>query len=364
MPVQLRCKCGAVFKPERPSASGEVRCPTCRRGFRLSPEKLRAVFGEGDATSSERPWSPELDPPAWLPASPITADPVDPPPASPAVNPLAPLVDYSQESARRFRAKFDLLTDDEPLPPYRTFARDCRDAWAYPFWSVGNAFVFCILVAVTVLLHPRGLLGGFYLTLYFRVAVYILISGLLCGFYFSIVCSTIKNSNDLPELITPDWAHNAPRSLSSFLGSAAVAFLPAVLTSLLCRWAVLPSSWMGLMPLWIVLGAFLLPITLLLFALEAPATLYRPDQIVRTIGRTLLPYLAVWLVVLAFAVVQIMVDFPFAHGWLGLNARQPPWSWLGFGGLRVLAVYLAVVAMRVIGLYYLHYRRRFAIVLE
>ncbi len=323
----------------------------------LPPDRLKEALREDPASPADTP-HPGLEPLDCPPAKPVAEA------TGPGHPQTPPPLDYPQRPTLPGWSRHTLLTDEEPLPPHRTFAKDYRDAFAYPFWSIGNAFTFCVVAAVAVWLYPRSLYAGFSPMLYAKPLAYGVIAGWLWGFYFSVVTATTKDSDDLPDLLPDPLISTALHSLVRYLGAAAVAFLPAALNFLLCRGEILPPAAETLLPLWIALGAFLLPISLLLFAFEMPAAFYRPDRILRTIWRTFLPYVAIWPVVLAHALAQIIAYFPSGQAWLGWTAADPPWCWLGETGCRLSATYLALVAMRVIGLYYLHHRHRFAVVAE
>jgi hypothetical protein len=103
----------------------------------------------------------------------------------------------------------------------------------------------------------------------------------------------------------------------------------------------------GVLAVLLLLGLFLWPMTVLCFALGGVSCLGRLDLLVVTIAKTLPVYL---LTVLLVNGVDLIVTFFTPDG---------PFSGPTFLH-RVVQVYADIFAMRVIGLYYAHFKRRFA----
>jgi hypothetical protein len=117
------------------------------------------------------------------------------------------------------------------------------------------------------------------------------------------------------------------------------------------------------------LGIFLWPMMLILFALHSLNSLARLDLVFLTIARTFAAYLAIWLLLLLVAVLMYLPAALWLLSLLNVQTITQPVFLQGRDivikiGLALFQTYLMLVAMRIIGLYYLHFKRRFAIVME
>jgi hypothetical protein len=119
--------------------------------------------------------------------------------------------------------------------------------------------------------------------------------------------------------------------------------------------------------LWMALGVFIFPLFLLIIALGSTDSLVRADLICVTIVRTILPYIAMWLTLIVVYLVKIVPAVGTLLMQLGVQITlptMPEFGWVGVVAIQVVNVYMALVAMRIIGVYYLHFHRRFALVIE
>ena len=104
------------------------------------------------------------------------------------------------------------------------------------------------------------------------------------------------------------------------------------------------------------LAAFLWPIAVLMAALGGLGCFMRPDMIARTIARTFVPY------VVTFALTGAAVGITYYAEHVVQNSAPV------FGGspivtaiaLTLVEVYFTTVAMQCVGLYYYHFKGRFA----
>ncbi|MBU0639249.1 MAG: hypothetical protein KKB50_10330 [Planctomycetes bacterium] len=103
-------------------------------------------------------------------------------------------------------------------------------------------------------------------------------------------------------------------------------------------------------------GTFLWPMVILIVAVGGIPGLLRIDLIVRTIFRTFPAYLC------TVVLVYVALAIPVVYAMSGLALTQPSLSGLLLLGFfaRGFEIYAMIVAMRVIGLYYHHFKRRFA----
>jgi hypothetical protein len=95
--------------------------------------------------------------------------------------------------------------------------------------------------------------------------------------------------------------------------------------------------------------------------------LLRPDLVFLTIIRTILPYLSVWLMLLLVLTARMAATSSALLAKVGLGQIIPDLTELGVVGglvLQAIETYLMIVSMRIVGLYYLHFKKRFAIGME
>ena len=114
--------------------------------------------------------------------------------------------------------------------------------------------------------------------------------------------------------------------------------------------------------LWFAGGIFIWPMFVMLFAFEEWKQAYRIDLIITTICRAALPYVSLWFILLLVGAMSILPFLFPVFERLGININVDLLSGTGFVGamlMQALDVYLTIVAMRQIGLYYLHFRNRF-----
>ena len=371
MAIHVNCKCGRTLRFHAAKAGKKFACPYCGQAF-------RAAAAAGQSTSpTEHSSAAELHPaatPSSLDPQPanlddeLLMDSLQAPPAAVEVEGLTiePLK-YAQEEDpnRKTRSnRWDIVSG-----PNQSFWSDALTSFAYPVRSTDNCIsCFVILVAsgmsiflrFTVIMGPMGLLFGI-LGLFF-------LYGYLAALYFNVIHETSAGSDDLPGFLGENGvADDIIYPAFKFLGAIAVALGPSVILSIAIYFGWVPASWSIMHPIWLAVGAFLLPISLLLFAFDTPGLLLRPDLIALLVFRTFLPYLSIWLVLSLVAALfvftilgpeffggnkPIMGSGSFASG-LGLTLF-----------ITLLRTYLLLVAMRIIGLYYLHFKKRFPFAME
>ena len=90
---------------------------------------------------------------------------------------------------------------------------------------------------------------------------------------------------------------------------------------------------------------------------------------INTVLRTILPYLIIWIMLL-LGLAVIILSSAYAAALFDNSGVPKKYFFLSGGGfamdlgIRLLELYLWLVTMRVIGLYYHHYKQKFAFVLE
>ncbi len=391
MALRIKCKCGTSLKISTKLAGKRVDCPNCAKPFRIPIEKFKAAAQAAKRKAAQRtaeakqaappePMPAELDiQPANLDIEPaefkyeksgvLNGFSVDatqaetaalPPTAVPVTSPT-PVTSYAGDP-RRQASYAQNAAGDAIEDPKRGFWADAFRSFIYPFRGVNNTVVFLIVAAITCLTIPLGWLGCFGL-----VGIFI-IFGWLCSFYLSVISETAAGSEDLPGIkMEGGFLDDIIKPMFKYIGAFAVGLAPAAILSSLLVAGVLPASAAYLAPVWWLMGAFLVPVCLLLFSFDALGMIVRLDLIFLTIIRTILPYLAMWLMLALVLFASFVTSGAEFLTRLGLENLYIDSAVLGIAGLIVftaLDVYLHIVAMRIIGLYYLHFKRRFAIVME
>lgn len=388
MKLRIRCKCGRVLGVPSNMAGRKLTCPQCEKPFRIPAEQFAAAArkvasanavgggaseGGSSATVRRAVTAPvpavrnvkEIPEPVALDVEPVDLD-VDapmPPPGVPSVVVVETDVHLDYAAGEDAGQTALHTAERDPIrPPEHGYWADALSAFIYPAWSVGNAANFAFIAIFIGLAIPIGLipLFGPFLGLIWQVFLF----GWLASVYLSVVQDTASGSRDMPGIRMADgFFEDIAKPAFKFIGSFAVAFFPAIVYGLLIAFGVsLPGA---LLPVPLVLGVFFWPLIMLMFAFGALHTLTRIDLLVRTILRSFLPYVATWLMLLIVA--GLMLTTTGALGLLGLTLTSLETLMAAVGVQLVLEIfqtYLMLVAMRMIGLYYLHFRTRFAFRME
>lgn len=262
---------------------------------------------------------------------------------------------------------------DEPAGPKRGYWADALRSFFYPVHDVGSAVSFCIVLGVLLLQIPMkplisfGTLGLASLAAVFGICV---IKGWAAALYLNVVTETAGGKDDLPGIRMEDGVlDDAIIPGLKYVGAYACALGPAAIYLIGCATDLVPlymQSGVALL-LWIAGGIFFWPMFVLLFAFSALLMLIRVDLIITTVFRTLLPYLSLWLLLLLVGVVNVFTIASPLVAQSGVNVPIPQFDLknsLGQAAYVVVETYLTVVAMRQIGLYYLHFKKRFTLIFE
>ncbi|MBN2560041.1 MAG: hypothetical protein JXQ75_03830 [Phycisphaerae bacterium] len=404
MALRVKCKCGRSLKISSKLAGKKLTCPGCGRPFRIPAERFKATAVAAKRRPAKPPTPASLATPAPaeldlqpanldLDVPPLAADfnapggaehstsdifggsdhlVVDegaPLPAAPVTAIVAETVGYAHDPSKR-RSYGGNVTDDVIQGPKRGFWADAFLSFVYPVLSVGNAtnFAGTAIIALIITVIPVGIAIMPCLFIAPGLTAMLILCGYVWGAYLSALRATASGTADMPGIKFADGVYeDAIKPFFKYLGAYAVAFAPVVALAIgfACNW--LPPSLSWLLLIWILAGLFFVPMSLVLFALDAMGMLARLDLIFLTIIRTFLPYLSIWLM---FILVGLASFIPLA-GYilmnLGIQATLPEIPEVGLIGtllFEVLDVYVTLVAMRIIGLYYLHFKKRFAIVME
>jgi len=359
MALRVKCKCGKALTIPPHHAGKVVACPHCKRKYRIPAEP------------DPQPSHLDLDLLAGLPVEPpsnpqvieLESNPAGQlePPAAIAVDTRAPIkLGYAREKDATSAVGSRL--GDVVADPRRAFWADALGSFAYPVQNMPNGVacgVILLISSLTVILQLAGIFG---------IPGILIIDGWLVAMFFSVIQDTASGSDDLPTISSTDgMIEDIILPGFKFLGAAAVVFAPAAVFSICVAVGWVPAALGPMGILWFAAGLFILPISLLLFAFDAPGAIFRVDLIATTVFRTLLPYLAMWLILLVVGLVYglifmapALIEFASPGSGAKFVDTNIGISFL----LRMLGTYLSLVAMRAIGLYYLHFKKRFAFKLE
>ncbi len=253
--------------------------------------------------------------------------------------------------------------------PKRGFWADAFYSFIYPVKPAGNAVTLLfILGAETIDTYFSLVPMGWMLTGLCRGIIF----GWLASVYLSVVADTARGEDDLPGLKLEDgFLDGVIKPALKFVGAFAIVFLPAIVVGISVGTGAAPGPAALLIPVWTFAGLFVIPIVLLLFSFDSLGMIFRLDLIATTIARSLLPYLAIWLMLLIVIIGMLMAS----AGGLIANLVLPNFlisaslTTVGSGiaihlALALFSTYLMLVSMRIVGLYYLHFKQRFTMELE
>lgn len=365
MPTQ-HCQCGAKYRFPDSSVGKRAKCKKCGAVLTLAAEEENSpILLADDDFIDEADAAAKGDRAVTEAAPPVSAVYL---PSSETVGRLGHLVveeaDKSKSYAQNIYASFFFLT------------------------SVHNALTFIVLwfvFFVLTLLLAGGRLGfGVFALL--RFVCYLAFLGWWAAFRFNVVAAGAAGDNDLPNPAASGEGFGA--FLMTFLqwvGSWVVVLVPAAVFAMVA----FTQGWMdpnifidalgegiaglifsdsgkgaGVFGGLVVLGMFFWPIIILCVALDGFGCISRVDLIVTTIVKTFPVYL--------FTAVMV-----FGTDWMkyrltgfvgaGLSAGEDPTmsSWLGLSLVVSflvvgITIYFEIVAMKLIGLYYHHFKDRFA----
>jgi ribosomal protein L40E len=356
---RARCPCGAVLTFPAGALGKRVRCPNCGRVFRVqampAPPAAPVAQAQAPAETASAQVRTEICPGcrAKLPAG----------------TTVCPRCGYNFQT----RAYASAIDEEPPLPvPDEALAGAERGFWADALWSFmcfadsDNMVVLLIVCAISVLGEVAALAPGIGWICQFIVL------GWLCSFYFNVLLQAASGEDDLPRItLTEGWVDGVIRPGIMFIVSWLVVLLPGLVygavsgASSYVEALLSPASGMwsgGVFPPEVIvfvfltlLGAFCWPSAVLLMSMFSIASVFRVDLWIRTIIRTLPTYVAICGLLAIIVVVQTLVTL-LAHGAFGASRGADIGAGI-FGS--IVSAYGWIVTMRIIGLYYLHYKHRF-----
>jgi len=346
--VICQCACGARFRVPDEALGKRARCKDCGATFTLQPEDDGTIpLADESWPSGAAPGGARGDfspPPSGSPASAAMVGPA-----------FAPL---SRETARRRNYWSDVL-------------------WSFLFpCSPGNLIIFVVLWVVLVIASLLPLIAP---------ATSLLAAMWFAAFRFTIIESAAAGESDLPDLdVTSDFVGELAAPWLRWTASWLVVLLPAVgylvlawYTGRMTAAEVTRALVGGISGLWqgatsgepifdalLYLGIAFWPMVVLCFALGGMETVYRVDLMVVTIVRSLHAYLTTLALLFVATVAVPVLSEAISAGTAGTSGGAgggtAGGTFLAFVLTTGVSIYLEIVSMRLIGLYYHHFKDRFA----
>ncbi|NOS99339.1 MAG: hypothetical protein HOP29_01785 [Phycisphaerales bacterium] len=287
----------------------------------------------------------------------------------PNIIPLADLPGKGPPGFKRPRDTDVIIEETELAPPppitRHSFAADVVNSFLF-FIEPDNLMSFGI-VAFFSLLASFFIFSG--TKLFVASNVGIMIVGLIIAGVFSaawigaylmrIVDETAGGEDDLPSTSMGGPFETVGRPIAMFSFTWVCLLLPAGVMYL-ARW-----SWnLNIPTVWIYAAAwfavFMWPMAALCISIGGVSTFVRADLMVYTVFRTAGPYAIIWALLLlligtSWLIVRLMTT-PNAAGTSPILKHPLAASVL----MAFVFAYAAIVAMKLIGLYYRHFKHRFA----
>lgn len=194
---------------------------------------------------------------------------------------------------------------------------------------------------------------------YLTFGAWFILQGWVCAYLFSVIEHSAAGRTDLPEMsLTDGFFDGVVAPFFKFMFACAICFVPSIVYLIVrdIEFQQAIQNRDSAVAILMALGVFFWPIVMLILAIGGIGCLLRLDLILATIMRSIIAYIMVF-VLLA---VVILMSFTLARM---LTAKGPTTT----GGavavallLQLIQLYATVVTMQVIGLYYHHFKARFA----
>ncbi len=345
MPIAYTCGCGSRIRLPDHAAGRQARCKACGAVFTVpasvedhappdagdagTPDWLRE-FAQTEAKLGGGPVVQRLEPPPEVPVQP------DPNPQSPAPSFIDPDDDHREDR-------------DWIRGPERPFWHDVAAAFWFPL-DADNFITMIVLTLITLLTIPVSFAGMF---AFVGLAI---IYGYLSAFCMMTILETASGEDTLPLVSVTNIFDDLILPMLQFVGTWIFVQIPLAVVVLLDLKYELGLS-LSAYVVTAAAGIFFWPVVLLAVAIGRGFHGLWPHVIIKTVASAPLAYMAVWAALLA---ASALVVIPETRPFQNLVNTYLPNAALGVGLLKsVLSVYATVVAMKVIGLYYRHYKRRF-----
>ena len=348
------CVCGATYRVPDAALGRRVRCKKCGSLFEV----------EGDETGP----IPVADFPSQ---SPSTGEAIGV--SSAAVAPGA----SGDDGVEVWRAG-DAPTDGPISRPTPARGYGQSILWTLLFPSDPRGLLTLAgIVAMFVLVDVTSVLSLGLLT----SIAWFLFTGAYCGFRFSVVEGAAAGDESLPDVRGADFIDDILKPAMAWVGACAAAGLPAVMWLMLQVYTGVITAGDGASlsqvvfadprvafaadPIFcamIAIGVILFPMIVLCVSLGGFSCLWRVDLIVLTILRTPAPYLVTLAFILATWVVEVLLEVVFSPTGTGVTTGGAllASALVQRAIVLTLCIYMDIVGLRLIGLYYHHFKHLFA----
>lgn len=350
-PIRFECECGAKIKMPATAAGRKARCKACGVILRI-PRPGRSPT-EGAAKKPASPSTGSSD--DWLAA--LSEQESDAGDAAPVV------VDIPAPQPAKY-------WEEEPEPePSRdgNRAREDRDAIRDPtasFWAdLASSFTFLFtpgnLAAVLGIVVANALVAVLGWIPFLGCATFfvsIAIGFYILAFYMETIRETAGGEDELPSLAVSSLTEDLVLPGLRFIGTGILAELPA-LGLMAGMWLTdRDIPWTAVKVLALT-GVFFWPVIVMSAAIGGSITTLWPHTVIRTVLAAPLAYLAICGALLVPAAVLVLPSMDFFI--VAVESAAP-------GMMEKLEIVLFVVntcawiiAMRIIGLFYRHFKHRF-----
>ncbi len=181
--------------------------------------------------------------------------------------------------------------------------------------------------------------------------VTIITAGYLLWYFIETINITANNCDFLPEIGIGDgfaFAGAVIKSIYFFIAPFAVAAIPAAIILNALSWIGLSFGWLDVVI--ITIAMIMVPINLSILACNiAPWMLFRYDRTILIISKSWRPYLmTTGITLVSFLLIFLTV------GYFATDTKENPAAAIMLPA-RILTVFVALFAMRTIGLYARHY---------
>jgi len=237
-------------------------------------------------------------------------------------------------------------------------------AWTFALFTEPNNLAMLVVIWVLHAILPFLFAAG-WIGLLGAIIVY----GWLCSYWFSVIEEAANGEERLPSLtLTEGVLDDVILPLLKFVGAWVLAWAPALVCAVVLAVAgglalagglgiaTTIANPTGVLLVLVGVAMFLWPMVLLVTAIGGILSVIRVDLICITIVRTFPAYLAVCLL--------------FAGTWALETRADELASQITGGGMQgflvtgavagLLQAYFSIVSMRIVGLYYHHFKKRFA----
>lgn len=262
---------------------------------------------------------------------------------------------FDVQAGRRVKTVAILKADKPAMSSgIGAYLADCARSAAF-IGETGNLISFLMLALLAAFGELVAMMPAFFCLVAFIIwVVTFIVNGLICAYMFNVVINAASGEESLPDIgLTGDWVDDIIVPFFKFLATWLIALIPFFIYMQSIGWS--GGTTEGYV-ITLGIGVISWPMIMLIAAIGTIDCFLRPDQIVMTIVRTFVPYL-VTLLATGFAFgINLLLQF----GLEGAIASMGGNRWAALTVLWLLNLYLTIVAMRCIGLYYHHFKDRFA----